>query len=335
MAEISVIVPVYKVEKYLNRCVDSILNQTFKDFECILIDDGSPDKCGEICDEYSKQDSRVKVIHQINQGLGPARNSGLKIATGQYICFVDSDDWVEPDYLKIMEKHIRQNDVDIVMSSYRMVFFDEAGKRRDEDNKPEKSGLVNQTDAILQMLISRGYYTTSWNKLIKRECIYDENNIFYPFENVYGEDERWWMGITSRIHSAYLEPTILYNWVRRSDSICGLHYYDYSVSKSLLDMYDNAKLRICWLSEDKRISILTRAHFYSVGVTLCERAYFSRQLELYQKTWREIRKYRKFWLKTAENSLIGKIKRILLDILMAMHFPRTIVKEVSTLGGRK
>lgn len=102
MPQISVIVPVYKVEKYLHECVDSILGQTFRDFELILVDDGSPDNCGAICDEYAAKDSRVRVIHQENQGLSGARNSGIDAAQGEYITFVDSDDLVDLRYLEIL-----------------------------------------------------------------------------------------------------------------------------------------------------------------------------------------------------------------------------------------
>ncbi len=99
MAKISVIVPVYKVEKYIHKCVDSILNQTFSEIEVILVDDGTPDRCGEICDMYAQQDSRVKVIHKENGGLSDARNAGMPYATGEYLIFIDSDDYIELDIL--------------------------------------------------------------------------------------------------------------------------------------------------------------------------------------------------------------------------------------------
>ena len=97
MPKISVIIPVYNVSQYLHRCVDSVINQTYSDLEIILVDDGSPDDCPIICDEYSKKDARVKVIHKPNGGLSSARNAGLDIATGEYVGFVDSDDWIEED----------------------------------------------------------------------------------------------------------------------------------------------------------------------------------------------------------------------------------------------
>lgn len=110
---ISVIVPVYKVEKYLHRCVDSILNQTYKNLEVILIDDGSPDNCSAICDEYAAKDSRVRVFHQKNAGVSAARNAGLDAATGDYIAFVDSDDWLEPDMYQTLHDVLQKSQADI------------------------------------------------------------------------------------------------------------------------------------------------------------------------------------------------------------------------------
>ena len=99
-ALISVIVPIYKVERYLNKCLDSIVNQTYKELEIILVDDGSPDGCPKICDEWGLKDSRIKVIHKANAGLGLARNSGLEVATGEYVAFIDSDDFIDLNMMK-------------------------------------------------------------------------------------------------------------------------------------------------------------------------------------------------------------------------------------------
>ena len=111
----SVIVPVYNVEQYLEKCVNSILQQTYTDFELILVDDGSPDKCGEMCDEFAKKDKRIKVIHQKNGGVSAARNNGINIARGKYICFVDSDDWVSEKFLAGFAEQIQKKDVDILI----------------------------------------------------------------------------------------------------------------------------------------------------------------------------------------------------------------------------
>lgn len=118
MPTISVIVPVYKVEPYIHRCVDSILNQTYSDFELLLVDDGSPDNCGAICDEYAEKDSRIRVIHQENGGLSAARNAGLDWvfanSDSQWIAFIDSDDWVHRDYLRIQLENALTNQADMV-----------------------------------------------------------------------------------------------------------------------------------------------------------------------------------------------------------------------------
>ena len=104
---ISVIIPIYKVEKYLRECIDSIINQSFKNLEIILVDDGSPDNCGKICDEYAKKDNRLKVIHKENGGLSSARNAGLDIATGEYISFVDSDDYVSNKFIENLSFYLK------------------------------------------------------------------------------------------------------------------------------------------------------------------------------------------------------------------------------------
>lgn len=121
MPELSIIVPVYKVEAYLPRCIESILAQTFRDFELILIDDGSPDRCGAICDEYAAQDERITVIHQENQGVSAARNAGLDIATGTYLGFVDSDDWIEPEMYETMISTAKEKQVDVVVCGIRYI----------------------------------------------------------------------------------------------------------------------------------------------------------------------------------------------------------------------
>lgn len=120
MSRISVVVPVYNVEKYLNRCVDSILNQTFRDFELILVDDGSKDKSGEICDEYAQKDKRVRVIHKENGGVSKARNIGIDMALGEYIMFVDSDDYIDKVMLEELTKE-ELEEYDLVVSSIRMM----------------------------------------------------------------------------------------------------------------------------------------------------------------------------------------------------------------------
>ena len=160
---ISIIVPIYKVEKYLDRCINSILNQTFKDFELILVDDGSPDRCGDICEEYAKKDKRIKVIHKENGGLSDARNAGLDIAKGEYIGFVDSDDWIEIDMYEKLYYSCELNDSDIsIIGVYEI---NENGNIIDQ--------YIPSLDKIgLKDILKRA---PPWNKLFKRELFYNNN----------------------------------------------------------------------------------------------------------------------------------------------------------------
>lgn len=124
--QLSIIVPVYNVEEYLPRCLESIANQTFKDFECILVDDGSPDKSGEICDDFAQKDSRFRVIHQKNAGVGAARNVGLNEAKGEWIGFVDSDDWIDEEMFHFLRNHLCGHDVissDIFIDDFQSKSF--------------------------------------------------------------------------------------------------------------------------------------------------------------------------------------------------------------------
>lgn len=121
MAAISIITPVYKVEKYIDRCINSILNQTFSDWELILVDDGSPDNSGVICDDYAKKDTRIKVLHKANGGVSSARNLALAYATGEYVTFVDSDDWISPECLTTCMNEMRTNGVDILQFGFHKI----------------------------------------------------------------------------------------------------------------------------------------------------------------------------------------------------------------------
>lgn len=176
---ISIVVPVYKVEAYLNRCVDSILAQRFTDFELILVDDGSPDNSGKICDEYAEKDSRIKVIHQKNGGLSAARNAGIDIAEGEWISFVDSDDWLHPDYLRVLYRGVTEYNADIAVGLLEKVndgttVNDEPINPEFTIKTPEDFWVENRTNA-----------TVACGKLYKRSLFL---NMRYP-AGKYHEDE--------------------------------------------------------------------------------------------------------------------------------------------------
>ncbi|MBR2746511.1 MAG: glycosyltransferase [Erysipelotrichaceae bacterium] len=173
MPKISVIVPIYKVENYLNECVDSVLAQTFTDFELILIDDGSPDNCGKMCDEYAKKDKRIVVIHQLNRGLSAARNTGLDVAKGKYITFIDSDDFVSTDYLEILYKGLVENNADASICKHLKF----SNLKKEYSEKKNGYSVCSGRSAVQSIYNNFEISITAWAKLYKAELF---NYIRFP-----------------------------------------------------------------------------------------------------------------------------------------------------------
>lgn len=164
---ISVIVPVYRVEDYLDVCVESVQRQSFTDWELILVDDGSPDGCGEICDNWAARDSRIQVIHQTNGGLSAARNSGVKAARGEWLAFLDSDDWWDPAFLEEMLQGLQESGAPLCICGWKYE-YEKAG------DGPEEllplSGVLSAREVLMQMALPKGVvYVTAWNRLIRRD----------------------------------------------------------------------------------------------------------------------------------------------------------------------
>lgn len=215
---ISVIVPVYKVEPYLHQCVDSILAQTFTDFELILVDDGSPDNCGSICDEYAKQDDRVRVIHQENGGLSAARNAGIDAAKGEYITFIDSDDMISETYLKRLYHAIGNSDIAICdMQSF------EAEDEIESSNTCTESRLtlITGREACLSIYHMDGKVPImAWGKLYRANLF---GEICYPVGMIH-EDDATTPKLLFQSNRISMIPEKLYYYRTRPDSITGQQF---------------------------------------------------------------------------------------------------------------
>lgn len=213
---ISVIVPIYKVEKYLRRCVDSILAQTYSDLEVILVDDGSPDGCPEICDAYREKDHRVKVIHQENSGLSAARNSGLDICTGEYITFVDSDDWLHLQMLERLWSVINTSpEIGMVTCGFSRVFEDDIPE---ETIARQPAEVFSGKDTMERFYDANGgIYAMVWAKLYRRALFRD---IRFPVGRLCEDDFVTHKLIMSAGRCAILKEK-LYFYFARNDSISG------------------------------------------------------------------------------------------------------------------
>ena len=216
MAEVSIIVPVYQVEKYIRQCVDSILAQTFTDFELILVDDGSKDQSGQICDEYARIDERVKVIHKENGGLSDARNKGMDQINGNYFMFVDSDDYIAPTMIECLYKSIMNNNADIAVCNF--LYFFENDRKKDFSTNI-KSEILTGREIFYNRKNERnfGIWTVVWNKLYKRETC---GKVRFRFGK-YHEDEFWANDIYQMNIRVVTIPECLYYYRQRGDSIMG------------------------------------------------------------------------------------------------------------------
>ena len=211
--KITVIIPVYKAEKYLDRCLESIVNQTYKNLEIILVDDGSPDNCPAICDEYAQKDSRIKVIHKENGGAAMARNAGLDIAKGEYIGFVDSDDYICPDMFEKLLNSMIKNNSDIAICGSKEIDF--SGKTDNECYINFEYEVVSPRDCLKQ-LCDRGYiHNVIWNKLYKSKCW---EGIRFPDIHMF-EDEAVLPYVYMKARSISIVQELLYYYVQTEGSI--------------------------------------------------------------------------------------------------------------------
>jgi glycosyltransferase involved in cell wall biosynthesis len=211
---VSVIVPVYKVEQYLDKCVQSILDQTFRDFELLLVDDGSPDKCGEMCETWAKKDGRIRVIHKPNGGLSDARNAGIGQASGDYLLFVDSDDWIEKDMLATLYGLIREADADMACCNFRSVNEDGSQHWDDAVITP---GVWTEEDFWKQFFSSNAqtYCNVAWNKLYKKELF---DTVRYPVGRI-NEDVYILYDLVSQCKKIAATDQIGYYYLFRAGSI--------------------------------------------------------------------------------------------------------------------
>lgn len=242
---ISVIIPVFNVEKYINKCLDSIIMQTYRNLEIILIDDGSPDNCGKICDTYEKNDCRFKVIHIENSGVSAARNIGIENSKGKWISFIDSDDWIEKDYFKNMYTTAVEEKADVVLCGYNRVSPDGIEKI----NSHGENESFNSQEYLINTLNPQTGFGFCHMKLIKRECL---GRIKFEEKLQVGEDALFNIMISKNIKKSVFLKKALYNYrinsnsvVKRYDNLYAKKYlYSMKMNKKyLLENYSDIQVK--------------------------------------------------------------------------------------------
>lgn len=248
---ISIVVPVYNVEKYVRRCLDSIINQSYKELEIILVDDGSTDNSSVICDEYKEKDNRIKVIHKKNGGLSEARNVGIDIANGKYIAFIDSDDYISNDYFEYLYKLLIYNEADIAVCDYQLF----SNKLKNKKQK-ERIETFSSLGILEKMLYGNHNLISSWCKLYKKKLF---DNIRYPKGQCY-EDVNTTFLLYEKCQNVVVSNLKKYFYLVRKDSITNQAF-----SKKNFDIIK---------SNDEMIEYLSK--YNELGVALKRRKLFSR-----------------------------------------------------------
>ncbi len=329
--KVSVIVPVYNVEKYIDKCMESLLNQTYKNIEIILINDGSTDNCGKICDKYAELDKRVLVYHKENGGVSSARNIGLDKASGEYIIFVDPDDWIELYTVEHIVSDFLNNDTDAVFYGYDEILDDYV-----ITHSPDKTGIGDTREAIYQMMIGigKGYYTIIANKAFKTEIFKsDVDKYLYFNKDVYvGEDGLWLTQMIKRCKTVFFDNRVYYHWLQHGNSA--------SNSKVLSDKRLSAIMAqkmICREIEmfDQYLIDLAKAKLFNDYFFMQVVAYKEKDKgkEKYIKT--EIDQYKDKFYRSKEISKVRKVKIFISSILMKFHINGSVIDKLMDLTAYK
>ena len=221
---ISIIVPIYNAEQYLEKCVDSIINQTYTNLEIILVDDGSPDNCGAICDEYAKKDSRIKVIHKPNGGLSSARNAGLDLAKGDYLTFIDSDDYVESDMVSSVVNTIQNGEVEIVLIREKQVNL-KGETTKIVGDIPTDTTFYKDKDFLIELVLGK-QINGACDKFYKKALV---NHLRFEEGRHHGEDMLFNVQYLDCVKKVGYVDSIKYSYVANEDSVTHASFNSHSV----------------------------------------------------------------------------------------------------------
>ena len=270
MDKVTIIIPVYNVEKYLNKCVQSVMNQTYSDLEIILVDDGSPDNCPKMCDNLAKSDSRIKVIHKQNGGLSDARNAGIDVATGEYLMFVDSDDYIAPTMVEKLYTALKTANADISICNFFYV-----GEMNGDDYSERNTNLPIKNEIITSEFVLKN------NKLYKKEVF---ENIRFQVGKLH-EDEYIFHEIFFNANKIACISDGLYYYVQRKDSIMGnkMNYKRLDATEALL-LRCNAYMCKCGyekIAVKELLSAASKFHgYYCSSNAVIDEKHKSRNIEL-------------------------------------------------------
>lgn len=291
-ALVSIIVPIYKVEPYLKRCVESLRKQSYENIEIILVDDGSPDSCPVICDEYAKQDSRIRVIHQENGGLSAARNAGIEAARGEYLSFVDSDDYVAEDFIESLYELLQESGAVIAQCRFAYVHGEELSSEKN------RNWTIYRGESLMEQLYAKEewatYFVVAWNKLYRREVFQE---IRYPVGRIHEDEATTYQLFHIGKRLAFLDRALYGYFVENTGSITA------TFSRKRFDYLTAQEERIAFFQKSGYERLLSRA--YKKLCDACITFYFrcDEQVEDAQHLQKELQKRLRLYEKRGKREI--------------------------------
>ncbi len=313
---ISVIIPVYNAENQIRKCLDSIVSQTYRDLQIIIVDDGSDDDSFSICEEYRKKDERIELYSQKNAGVSAARNLGIRKAKGEYITFADADDYLKTDAYEIAMNKI--GDCDAIFFGF-IEKYEEAGHEKICSLPIEK--MTDISDALYYCFIPLGYSTVIWNKIFRRSMVQD---VYFDPDIYQSEDDLWFAQAATRISTVSLISDPLYYYVQRKESMS--HSYT-DPSKWFTALRAKEKV-LSILGNHEQINPLLHAKIYNDMFPQVWNAYVSNGRDDAMKILSDISRYRRYYYDAEEYSRNKKMKYRLLEYLIRIHSPKKIISLI-------
>ena len=318
---ISIIIPVYNVAEYLPQCLESVCNQTYRNIEIILIDDGSGDGSGAICDEWKEKDTRIQVIHKENGGVSSARNEGLKTAKGALIGFVDSDDWIEPDMYEKLVAGIQN--ADVVSCGYVDYPY---GEGVPVPKGTKELPICDFPDAVIAIFERNGYFTTLWSKLFRRNAIRKGDEIILLDDTLsFGEDEVWLVTVLGNCKKISFVPEALYHWRPRAGSVTRFK----TISEKQLSLLRAKDIALKLLPNRRDVIELAKSRTFNDCFLMKVQAYCTGDKNNYRTISEALAPMKSSWWRSSDPPVMRKIKVILMEALMAINAPKRLVSYLS------
>lgn len=322
---VSVIIPVYNVAPYLREALDSVVNQTYKKLEIIVVDDGSTDGSGTICDEWAQRDKRIRVFHKSHEGVSEARNMGLLKCKGQLIGFADADDWLEPDMIELLAGKLNQ--ADAVMCGFQTCG---TGIPVIRGTEPLADGTFEEI--VRSLIKENGYFTAIWNKMFHREVIFrNQGAILMDPALSFGEDEVWLYEVLQGCKCISTVPRALYHWRIRGNSLSNAK----ALSKNRMSIVEAKKKALELLPSSEAVQSFMKGKTYDDLHNMKIEAYNTKDWDNYHIITSFINPFRWAFLKTLEISLTRKIKVVLLDCCVFLRMPQAITESLSSIGRKR